>query len=103
MFEATAPEAPGPVDVLLMDDDVRVEPETVLRLFAFAAVTREPMLVGAQMMCLFNPDCLLVSAERTHLAELRGGLDADEFALRDRRSRTKTPPGGMWRCSTRCT
>ncbi|MCD2264087.1 glycosyltransferase [Dietzia aurantiaca] len=83
MFEATAPEAPGPVDVLLMDDDVRVEPETVLRLFAFAAVTREPMLVGAQMMYLFNPDYLLVSAERTQLAELRGGLDADEFALRD--------------------
>ena len=83
MFEATAPDAPGPVDVLLMDDDVRVEPETVLRLFAFASVTREPMLVGAQMMYLFNPDYLLVSAERTHLAELKGGLDADEFALRD--------------------
>lgn len=83
MFEATAPGAPGPVDVLLMDDDVRVEPETVLRLFAFAAVTREPMLVGAQMMYLFNPDYLLVSAERTNLAELKGGLDADEFALRD--------------------
>ncbi len=83
MFEATAPDVPGPVDVLLMDDDVRVEPETVLRLFAFAAVTREPMLVGAQMMYLFNPDYLLVSAERTHLPELKGGLDADEFALRD--------------------
>ena len=53
------------------------------RLFAFAAVTREPMLVGAQMMYLFNPDSLLVSAERTHLPELKGGLDADEFALRD--------------------
>ncbi|MDX2357797.1 glycosyltransferase [Dietzia sp. PP-33] len=83
MFEATAPGAPGPVDVLLMDDDVRVEPETVLRLFAFAAVTREPMLVGAQMLYLFNPDYLLVSAERTRLDQLKGGLDADEFALRD--------------------
>ncbi|MEW1936594.1 glycosyltransferase [Dietzia maris] len=83
LFEATAPDGPGPVDVLLMDDDVRVEPETVLRLFAFAAVTREPMLVGAQMLYLFNPDYLLVSAERTQLDELRGGLDADEFALRD--------------------
>lgn len=83
MFEATAPGAPGPVDVLLMDDDVRVEPETVLRLFAFAAVTREPMLVGAQMLYLFNPDYLLVSAERTQLDQLKGGLDADEFALRD--------------------
>ncbi|AWH94419.1 glycosyltransferase [Dietzia psychralcaliphila] len=83
MFEATAPGSPGPVDVLLMDDDVRVEPETVLRLFAFAAVTREPMLVGAQMLYLFNPDYLLVSAERTQLDQLKGGLDADEFALRD--------------------
>ena len=83
MFEATAPESTDPVDVLLMDDDVRVEPETVLRLFAFAAVTREPMLVGAQMLYLFNPDYLLVSAERTNLGELQGGLDADEWALRD--------------------
>jgi len=83
LFEATAPGGPGPVDVLLMDDDVRVEPETVLRLFAFAAVTREPMLVGAQMLYLFNPDYLLVSAERTDLAQLKGGLDADEFAMRD--------------------
>ncbi|EYT62181.1 glycosyl transferase [Dietzia sp. UCD-THP] len=83
MFEATAPGSAGPVDVLLMDDDVRVEPETVLRLFAFAAVTREPMLVGAQMLYLFNPDYLLVSAERTQLDQLEGGLDADEFALRD--------------------
>lgn len=83
MYEATAPGVPGPVDVLLMDDDVRVEPETVLRMFAFAAVTREPMLVGAQMLYLFNPDYLLVSAERTQLDELKGGLDADEWALRD--------------------
>ncbi|HJC29083.1 MAG TPA: glycosyltransferase [Candidatus Dietzia intestinipullorum] len=83
LYEATAPGAPGPVDVLLMDDDVRVEPETVLRLFAFAAVTREPVLVGAQMLYLYNPDYLLVSAERTQLDRLEGGLDADEFALRD--------------------
>ena len=83
MYEATAPGTAGPVDVLLMDDDVRVEPETVLRMFAFAAVTREPMLVGAQMLYLFNPDYLLVSAERTQLDQLKGGLDADEWALRD--------------------
>ena len=82
LYEATAP-GHDPVDVLLMDDDVRVEPETVVRLLAFAAVTREPMLVGAQMLYLFNPDYLLVSAERTDLRTLRGGLDADEQALRD--------------------
>ena len=82
LYDATAPGG-DPVDVLLMDDDVRVEPETVLRLFAFAAPTREPTLVGAQMLYLFNPDYLLVSAERTDLATLQGGLDADEWALRD--------------------
>ena len=77
LYEATAPGAPGPVDVLLMDDDVRVEPESVLRLFAFAAVTREPTLVGAQMLYLYNPDYLLVSAEH-----------AENLVV------LKTPPGG---------
>lgn len=85
LYEATAPEraAVAPTDVLLMDDDVRVEPETVVRLFAFAALTRSPMLVGAQMLYLFNPDYLLTSAESSNMAKLAAGLDSDEFALRD--------------------
>jgi len=85
LFEATRPDAlaGGAVDTLLMDDDVRVEPESVLRLFAFAALTSAPTLVGAQMLYLFNPDYLLVSAERADLSQLSAGLDADEYALRD--------------------
>ena len=42
-------------DVILMDDDILCEPETVLRLNAFANLTVEPMLVGAQMLFLYNP------------------------------------------------
>lgn len=85
LFEATSADslAAGPVDTLLMDDDVRVEPESVLRLFAFAQLTRSPILVGAQMLYLFNPDYLLVSGERTDLSQLKAGLDSDDWAIRD--------------------
>lgn len=85
LFESTDPDnaASGPVDTLLMDDDVRVEPESVLRLFAFAQLTRSPILVGAQMLYLFNPDYLLVSGERSDMSKLKAGLDSDEWAIRD--------------------
>ncbi|MEU7629848.1 glycosyltransferase [Nocardia sp. NPDC049220] len=60
-------------DVILMDDDILCEPETVLRLNAFANMTVEPTLVGAQMLFLLNPDYLNVSAEEVHLQRLRHG------------------------------
>ncbi|AYF76528.1 glycosyltransferase family 2 protein [Nocardia yunnanensis] len=60
-------------DVILMDDDILCEPETVLRLNAFANLTVEPTLVGAQMLFLFNPDYLNVGAEETNLSILRHG------------------------------
>ncbi|MEV0249950.1 glycosyltransferase [Nocardia sp. NPDC050712] len=60
-------------DVILMDDDILCEPETVLRLNAFANLTVEPTLVGAQMLFLLNPDFLNVGAEEVHLHELKHG------------------------------
>ncbi|QNG20942.1 glycosyltransferase family 2 protein [Rhodococcus triatomae] len=60
-------------DVILMDDDILCEPETVLRLSAFANVTTEPTLVGAQMLFLYNPDYLNVGAEEVHLDTLQHG------------------------------
>ncbi len=60
-------------DVILMDDDILCEPETVLRLNAFANLTVEPTLVGAQMMFLLNPDYLNVGAEEVHLDHLVHG------------------------------
>ncbi|MFC7451042.1 glycosyltransferase [Rhodococcus daqingensis] len=71
LYEVTATD--GHVDVILMDDDILCEPETVLRLNAFANVTVEPTLVGAQMMFLLNPDFLNVGAEDVNLATLQHG------------------------------
>lgn len=71
LVEATARlESP---DIILMDDDITCEPETVLRLGAFAAATVEPTLVGAQMLYLMRPDRLHVSAERADLSKLQAG------------------------------
>ncbi|MRH86101.1 glycosyltransferase [Nocardia sp. SYP-A9097] len=69
-------------DVILMDDDILCEPETVLRLNAFANMTVEPTLVGAQMLFLFNPDYLNVGAEETDLGKLRHGQKVSK-ALRN--------------------
>lgn len=60
-------------DVILMDDDILCEPETVLRLQAFANLTVEPTLVGAQMLFLLNPDYLNVGAEDVNLHKLMHG------------------------------
>lgn len=60
-------------DVILMDDDILCEPETVLRLNAFANLTVEPTLVGAQMLFLLNPDYLNVGAEEVYLDKLMHG------------------------------
>ncbi|MGI1849833.1 MULTISPECIES: glycosyltransferase [Rhodococcus] len=60
-------------DIILMDDDILCEPETVLRLSAFANCTVEPTLVGAQMLYLLNPDYLNVGAEEVDFATLQHG------------------------------
>jgi galactofuranosylgalactofuranosylrhamnosyl-N-acetylglucosaminyl-diphospho-decaprenol beta-1,5/1,6-galactofuranosyltransferase len=60
-------------DVILMDDDILCEPETVLRLSTFANMAVEPTLVGAQMLFLLNPDYLNVGAEDVDLSVLMHG------------------------------
>lgn len=80
IYEATEHDT-TPVDILLMDDDVRVEPETVVRMSAFAALTRTPTIVGAQMMFLYNPDFLLASAEGVDLSTLRRGTLTDPHGV----------------------
>ncbi|MGW6376593.1 glycosyltransferase [Rhodococcus sp. NPDC055112] len=71
LYEVSATD--GHADVILMDDDILCEPETVLRLNAFANVTVEPTLVGAQMLFLLNPDYLNVGAEDVDLGTLQHG------------------------------
>lgn len=60
-------------NVILMDDDIICEPETVLRLNAFANLTPKPCVVGAQMLFTNNPRYLLAGAEMADLATLRPG------------------------------
>jgi galactofuranosylgalactofuranosylrhamnosyl-N-acetylglucosaminyl-diphospho-decaprenol beta-1,5/1,6-galactofuranosyltransferase len=71
-----------PVNLLLMDDDIRLEPDTVLRLRAMADRADEPILVGGQMLNLLHPDRLHVGAETADLRILRAGLPVQE-ALSD--------------------
>ena len=63
LFDATAGDRPTTRDVLLMDDDVLLEPEILIRLTAFAACTTHPTIVGGQMLNLLHPAHLHISAE----------------------------------------
>ncbi len=59
-------------NVLFMDDDVRLEPDVVIRLTAFANRAVTPMIVGGQMLNLLHPNQLHIGAEYA-------GLNALEF------------------------
>jgi galactofuranosylgalactofuranosylrhamnosyl-N-acetylglucosaminyl-diphospho-decaprenol beta-1,5/1,6-galactofuranosyltransferase len=60
-------------NVILMDDDILCEPETILRLNAFANLTPSPTIIGAQMLSLQNTRELHVGGEQTQMARLRAG------------------------------
>jgi galactofuranosylgalactofuranosylrhamnosyl-N-acetylglucosaminyl-diphospho-decaprenol beta-1,5/1,6-galactofuranosyltransferase len=62
-----------PTDALFMDDDVRCEPEVVVRLAAFAQYTTHPTIVGAQMLNLLHPTQVLAGAEYAVLEDLTNG------------------------------
>lgn len=91
-------------DVILMDDDILCEPETVLRLNAFANMTVEPTLVGAQMLFLLNPDYLNVGAEEVHLHKLRHGqkvpkaLRNTSMLKRNQERRVDAGYNAWWTC-----
>jgi galactofuranosylgalactofuranosylrhamnosyl-N-acetylglucosaminyl-diphospho-decaprenol beta-1,5/1,6-galactofuranosyltransferase len=74
LFDATAGERSTHSDVLLMDDDVLLEPEILVRLTGFAAATAQPMIVGGQMLNLLHPAHLHISAEYAVPEELKVGL-----------------------------
>ncbi|GAA4487420.1 glycosyltransferase [Rhodococcus olei] len=63
-----------PANVIFMDDDVLCEPEAVIRLNAFANLTVEPAIIGAQMLYLLHPDRVHVGAEVADLQRLEAGL-----------------------------
>lgn len=61
MYEALA--TPECQQILFMDDDILLEPESVLRAVAFSRHAREPMLVGGQMLSLQNRSQLSTMGE----------------------------------------
>ncbi|MFF0816188.1 glycosyltransferase [Rhodococcus sp. NPDC003318] len=73
MHEVTSAPGSAHANVILMDDDILCEPETVLRMNAFANMTAKPAIIGAQMLSLSNPQILHVSAEREVLDEIKAG------------------------------
>ena len=111
IFDATAGAPDGHSDVLLMDDDVLLEPEILVRLTAFAASARQPMIVGGQMLNLLHPTHLHISAEYAdpeiltvgqpmpgalHDADLLG-LDEHDLPINQER-RVDTEYNGWWSC-----
>lgn len=61
-------------DIVLMDDDIVLEPESLVRMAAFSARTIDPVIVGAQMLYLYHPNVLHTSAEDANLETLRAGV-----------------------------
>lgn len=88
IYEALGNRGEAPVNLLLMDDDIRLEPDTVVRMRALADRADEPVLVGGQMLHLLHPDRLHVGAETVDLSILRAGLPVDD-ALTDANLRKK--------------
>ena len=80
MRDATAA---GECQVLLTDDDIRPEPETTLRLSALAACTEKPMLLGAQMLFLYNPTSLFRTGETYDWKTLTVHVNDPKFGTGD--------------------
>ena len=49
--------------ILFMDDDIRLEPDTILRVLAMHRFAKRPMLVGGQMLNLQEPSHLHIMGE----------------------------------------
>lgn len=111
LYEATAGAPESDHDVLLMDDDVLLEPEIVVRLTAFAACTTHPTIVGGQMLNLLHPDHIHITAEYAQPEKLTVGLpvpgamsEAHLLGRDERRlpivqdRRVDTEYSGWWSC-----
>ncbi|WP_166462512.1 glycosyltransferase [Amycolatopsis acidicola] len=73
-------EGPGGEDahVLLMDDDIKLESDTIMRISALANSTVDPMIVGGQNLCELHPGQLFVDADIANLPKLRAGIDRSD-------------------------
>jgi galactofuranosylgalactofuranosylrhamnosyl-N-acetylglucosaminyl-diphospho-decaprenol beta-1,5/1,6-galactofuranosyltransferase len=94
----------GAGHVLLMDDDITLEPDTVLRLVAFADATSMPTIVGGQMLYAMHPQVLHVAAETADLPNLRAGrptcgsLWSADLTKKTQEVRVDATYNGWWCC-----
>ncbi|WP_138442495.1 glycosyltransferase [Sinomonas susongensis] len=78
MYEAVAN---GSDYALLMDDDIVVETESILRLVTFADRCKTPTLVGGHMFDLFNRTVLHTFGEIVNPYRIQPALPSDEMEL----------------------
>ncbi len=78
LYEVTEVSQANHAHILFMDDDIMLEPDTVVRLTNFANCTTAPTIVGGQMLYLLHPNQLHVGAEATNLPILRAGMPAKD-------------------------
>jgi galactofuranosylgalactofuranosylrhamnosyl-N-acetylglucosaminyl-diphospho-decaprenol beta-1,5/1,6-galactofuranosyltransferase len=111
IFDSTRGPAEQHHDILLMDDDVLLEPEILVRLTAFAACTSHPTIVGGQMLNLLHPEQLHIAAEYADIEILLvglpmpGSLREANLLARDKEGlptvqerRVDTEYNGWWSC-----
>ncbi len=77
MYEVAEVEAEHHANILFMDDDIVLEPESIIRLTAFANSARQPIIVGAQMLYALHPKRLHTGAEYADLSTLEAGKVVD--------------------------
>ncbi|MGH3879203.1 MAG: glycosyltransferase [Actinophytocola sp.] len=110
LYESVEHTKPGVIDqVLLMDDDIALEPDSVLRSNAFARALKKPAIIGSTMLNLQVRSRLHTNGEVVDLASFvwrrpPGAVWDHDFAtnsLRDTRAlhkRIDATYNGWWMC-----
>ncbi|ABY23353.1 bifunctional udp-galactofuranosyl transferase [Renibacterium salmoninarum ATCC 33209] len=96
--------------VLLLDDDVMVEPESINRLLTFAELCKKPTIVGGHMFDLYNRTVLHTFGEVVNPYRIQPDMPSEDaelghdFALSNLRQtpwlhrRTDVDYNGWWMC-----
>ncbi|RBY89849.1 glycosyltransferase [Blastococcus sp. TF02A-26] len=104
LYEVTGVAGAEHANVIFMDDDILCEPETIARVNAFANLTVEPTIVGAQMLNLLHPEQLHVGAETADLPKLGAGiaspraLSSEDVTEEHQEERVDAGYNGWWSC-----
>lgn len=110
LYEAVDHTKPGFVDqILLLDDDIALEPDSILRSNAFARAAKKPAIVGSQMLNLQARSRLHTNGEIVDLASFvwrraPGAVwdhDFGQHSLRETRAlhrRIDSTYNGWWMC-----